>query len=187
MNSFTRILSQGDLRSDGLANEVARLVCEHPDLLPDLMEALDSPDSSVRGHAADALEKVSRSYPREVTVFLPRIIRAARNDSVAMVRWHLAMVLGHLSISSEIISRVKETLLSLLEDGSPFVRSWAIASLCIIAKNSPEHAASITRRIAHLTGDSSASVAKRAQIALRVLSNPDTPLPMTWVKSAHVH
>jgi HEAT repeat protein len=186
MNSFTRILSTGDLRSDGFANEVARIVSEHPAHLPDLMEALVSADPSVRGHAADALEKVSRSCPSEVAVFLPSIIRLARNDNVAMVRWHLAMVLGHLSIVSQTVSEAKRTLLALLTDGSPFVRSWAITSLCIIAKNSPGHADSIIHRIAPLSSDSSAAVAKRAHTDLRVLSNPESPLPKTWVKSPHI-
>jgi len=183
MNSFTRILSEGDLRSDGFANEVARIVSEQPALLPDLMEALVSSDASVRGHAADALEKVARCCQTEVSVFLPGIIRSARNDSVAMVRWHLAMILGYLSTAPGIVPEAKRTLLALLKDESPFVRSWAVTSLCIIAKNSPSHVDSITKRIASLISDPSAAVAKRAQTALRVLSNPSSPLPKTWVKS----
>jgi HEAT repeat protein len=186
MNNFTRILSEGDLRCDGFANEVARIVSEHPAFLPDLMEALVSLDPSVRGHAADALEKVARICPNEVVVFLPRIISSAINDRVAMVRWHLAMVLGHLSIASDDISEAKRTLLTLLKDDSPFVKSWAITSLCIIAKNFPDQIDLITKRIARLTCDSSAAVAKRAQTALQVLSDPGAPLPKTWVKSPHI-
>lgn len=185
MNSFTRILSEGDLRSDGFANEVARIVTEHPALLPELIDALDSCDPSVRGHAADALEKVSRSCPSEVAVFLSSIVRAAQNDNIAMVRWHLAMILGHLSITPQIITEAMRTLLALLKDNSAFVRSWTITSLCIIAKNYPDHSESIIQRIAPLTSDSSAAVSKRAQTAIRVLSNPDSPLPKTWVKSPH--
>jgi HEAT repeat protein len=186
MNNFTRTLSEGDLRSDGFANEVARIVSEQPALLPDLIEALVSSNPSVRGHAADALEKVSRTCPREVLVFLPLIISSAIHDKVAMVRWHLAMVLGHLSIVAHDLSELKKTLLVLLKDNSPFVRSWAITSLCILAKNSPGQDNSLAKRIAFLTSDSSAAVSKRAQTALRVLSDADVPLPKTWVKSSYV-
>jgi HEAT repeat protein len=186
MNNFTRILADGDLRSDGFANEVAQIVSEQPSFLPDLMEALVSANPSVRGHAADSLEKVARYCPNEVVVFLPRIIRSALNDKVAMVRWHLAMVLGRVSIALPDISQVKHTLLTLLKDESAFVRSWAITSLCIIAKNSPSPAASITKRIAELISDPSTAVAKRARTALQILRNPAVPLPKTWVKSSHV-
>ena len=75
------------------------------------MEALVYSDPSVRGHAADALEKVSRTCPRQVIAFLPRIVNSALNDKVAMVRWHLAMVLGHLSLVLQDISEVKKTFL----------------------------------------------------------------------------
>jgi HEAT repeat protein len=82
------------------------------------------------------------------------------------------------------LSEVKETLLVLLKDGSPFVRSWAITSLCLIAKHSPSQVDSIVKRIALLTSDSSPAVAKRTRTALYVLSDPEVPLPKTWVKSS---
>ena len=185
MNGFTRTLSEGDLRSDGFANEVARIVSEQPALLPDLVEALSSSDPSVRGHAADALEKVARIRPREVLAFLTRILSSAVHDEVAMVRWHLAMVLGHLSTVAHDLSGARRTLLSLLKDESAFVRSWAITSLCILARNSPAQARSTAAKIAPLTSDPSPAVAVRARTALRLLSDPRTPLPKGWVKSSH--
>lgn len=149
------------------------------------MEALVYSDPSVRGHAADALEKVSRTCPRQVIAFLPRIVNSALNDKVAMVRWHLAMVLGHLSLVLQDISEVKKTLFALLKDDSPFVRSWAITSLCMIAKNSPDEVKDIAKRIALLTPDLSIAVSKRAQTALQILSDASAPLPKTWVKSSY--
>jgi HEAT repeat protein len=184
MSSFTRTLSEGDLRSDGFAGEVARLVVEQPALLPDLMEALAASDPSVRGHAADALEKVARHRPREVRAFLPRILRSAVQDDVAMVRWHLAMVLGHLSGVLQDVTGAKRTLLLLLKDESAFVRSWAVTSLCIIARQFPSHSRSIAAKIVPLASDSSAAVAKRARTALRLLADPGASLPKTWIKSS---
>jgi HEAT repeat protein len=186
MNSFTRTLSEGSLNSDGFANEVARIVVEQPALLPDLIDALFSTNPTVRGHAADALEKVARTCPRAVVAFLPRIVSSATKDKLAMVRWHLAMVLGHLAIVAQDKSEYQQTLLVLLKDDSPFVRSWAITSLCIIAKHSPSQVKSIAKRIAPLTSDSSIAVSKRAQTALRVLSDANAPLPKTWIKSSYV-
>jgi HEAT repeat protein len=186
MNSFTRILSAGSLSSDGYANEVARMVIEQPALLTDLIEALYLADQTVCGHAADALEKVARSCPGEVIAFLPRIISSAMYDNLAMVRWHMAMVLGHLSIVAQDKSEIQQILLRMLKDDSPFVKSWAIVSLCIIAKDSPDQVETIVQSIAGLLSDSSIAVSKRAQIALRVLLDEDAPLPKTWVKSTYV-
>lgn len=63
ITSFTELLALGDLRSDGFANEVVRIVSENLELRPALMEALASGDPVVRGHAADALEKLARQHP----------------------------------------------------------------------------------------------------------------------------
>lgn len=59
-------LSEGDLRSDGDANLVAEFVRLRLEVLPDLVQALAFGSLVVRGHAADALEKVARSEPEAV-------------------------------------------------------------------------------------------------------------------------
>jgi HEAT repeat protein len=187
MSIFLTTLSEGDLRTDGFANEVARIVAENPALLPELVEALHASDPAVRGHAADALEKVARTKIRDVAAFLPDILRSALEDDVGMVRWHLAMVLGYLAVIPEMGPTAAQALLALLADRSAFVRAWAITSLCLLARNAPARTEAILQGIAPLAADSSAAVAKRAQTALRLLSDPDEPLPKTWVKSSHHH
>jgi len=57
---FREMLAVGDLRSDGLASEVAGLVLARPELLADLVSLLGDVHPAMRGHAADALERVSR-------------------------------------------------------------------------------------------------------------------------------
>jgi HEAT repeat protein len=182
MATLTQWLSEGDLTTDGRANEVAELVASHPELFPDLAEALTHPDPAVRGHAADALEKVVRSRPEWALEYLPELRRAAVADPVAMVRWHLAMALGHLAGFSETLDPSARTLEHLLGDPSATVRSWALTSLCIIARHGPGRSARITRLISGLTEDSSASVRKRAQRAVEALTDPDRPLPKGWAK-----
>jgi len=92
----------------------------------------------VRGHAADALEKTARSHPEWVLEYLPALRRAAIADPVAMVRWHLAMVFGHLAGFSETRGPSCQTLEQLLHDRSATVRSWAVTSLCIIGRMMPK-------------------------------------------------
>jgi hypothetical protein len=114
--------------------------------------------------------------------YLSDVIRLARQDETPMVRWHMAMVLGHVSAIPAAIPEAKRVLLALLNDASPFVRSWAITSLTVIAQRAPRSAAAIARAIAPLASDSSAAVAKRAQTALRALTDPKFRLPRSWLK-----
>ncbi len=177
-----RWLAEGDLRSDGLARQVADLVVANPAMWDDLLEALFAGDEVVRGHAADAVERVSRVQPALLTSIIPHLARVARRDPVPMVRWHLAMVLGNLANEKSNAATCARTLLALLEDPSPFVRSWAISGLCQVARIFPARSGRILAAIALRTADPSIAVRHRAAKALSVLSDPRRPLPSTWVK-----
>ena len=186
MNTILDWLAIGDLTSDGQADEVAALVSENIQLLPDLIDALNNSNNVVRGHAADALEKIARRHPHVVAAHLPVLLVASRKDPVPMVRWHLAMVLGHLATVIQDGNEVVETLAGLLGDESTFVQSWAIASLCIFARLHPAFAPRITQDISDLSRSSSAAVRTRVRVALAVLADPAAPFPKGWIKSAHV-
>lgn len=184
--TFRRWLAQGDLRSDGQANEVADMVARRPDLLTDLVDALASGDPATRGHAADALEKVARVHPDGLAPYLPSLIHMASHDEVGMVRWHLAMILGHTAMHSETIGPARDALLELLSDRNALVRSWAITSLCIIGRLHPEHAPQIVESFSRMRRDRSAAVAKRARRAVELMTTPTLPFPKGWVKSPRI-
>jgi len=57
------LLTGGDCRSIGRADEVAAAVLQSPKLFPQLMTGLWSTDSLVKMRAADAVEKISREKP----------------------------------------------------------------------------------------------------------------------------
>jgi hypothetical protein len=50
-----------------------------------------------------------------------------------VVRWHLAMLLVNLELSTNETDKVISTLYILLKDKSVFVKSWAISGLTILA------------------------------------------------------
>jgi HEAT repeat protein len=185
-STFVRWLGRGDLRSDGQANEVAALVTQQPELLPDLVDALRSGDPATRGHAADALEKFARSHPGALEAFLPSLISAATRDEVGMVRWHLAMVFGHTAMISETVDASTEALLELLTDKNALVRSWAITSLCIISRLHSKHTRAIVEAVSRMKRDRSAAVAKRASRAIELMTIPALPFPKGWIKSRHI-
>ena len=185
-SSFKRWLAQGDLRSDGQANEVAELVSRRPELLPDLMDALTSGDDATRGHAADALEKFARSNPHDLAEYLPMLAKAATRDHVGMVRWHLAMILGHTAMLAETLDEAETALLQLLRDRNALVRSWSITSLCIVSRLHASRTPTIVEAVSRLLGDQSAAVVKRAGRALEVMTVPSLPFPKGWIKSKHI-
>lgn len=183
MNQILEWLSGGDLRSDGLANEAAEAVLQNPNLFDDLYEGLFSPDDVIRGRTADALEKVGRQRPDLLIPHLEDMAEISSTDQVPMVKMHLAMIFGHLAFYEGQIDVLRSALLNLLEDESVFARSWAISSLCIIARVYPAECDRIINHIALLREDSSAAIRSRVRKALNLLTNEDARFPKGWIKS----
>jgi len=183
VSSIAEWLSSGDLRSDGAANEVAALVLQNPDMIADLMAGLHQADKVVRGHAADALEKVARTSPELIVGHVDSIMDMAMHDQVAMVRWHLAMILGYLTIYESYVENITNTLLALLADESVFVKSWSIVSLCIVARGHPQYGSEILTQIERFKQSKSAAIRTKVRQALGLLLNPGQPFPKGWIKS----
>lgn len=183
MNQIIEWLAIGDLRSDGQANQVAAMVLAQPVIFPDLMEALTHEDDVVRGHAADALEKISREMPELLIPQIQHLIRAARTETVPMVRWHLAMVFGSLAHERALAEMIIPLLIDMLGDESPFVKTWATSSLVIWGRRYLQWQPEIIERLLPLSRDASIAVRHRAEKAIRLLMNPHLPLPSGWVKS----
>jgi len=183
MNQILEWLSGGDLRSDGLADEVAAAVLKSPDLFDDLYAGLSESDDVIRGRTADALEKISRQRPDLIAAHLPEVIDLSRSDQVPMVKMHLAMIFGHLALYEELIDILQSALFDLLEAESVFAKSWAIVSLCIIGRMYPQKSTRIVNRISQLQGDKSVAIRSRAGKALNILTNPSASFPKGWIKS----
>ncbi len=183
MNQIIEWLSIGDLRSDGQANEVAAMALAQPIIFPDLLEGLTDKNDVVRGHAADALEKVSREMPELFIPELARLIQVVRTEAVPMVRWHLAMIFGNLAHDHILTDPVIPTLLDMLGDESAFVKSWCISSLVIWGRCYPEWRQTIIEGLTLLTRDASIAVRHRAEKAIRLLLNERLPMPAGWMKS----
>ena len=179
------MLAAGDLRSDGLSREAAELVLHTPRLIYELVDVLLTGSPAARGHAADAIERVSRIRQQLVAPFMPKLLSLAAVDGVAMVRWHLAMLLTNQAESVGAARRVAPVLISQLSDRSAFVRSWAISGLCIIAKRYPTMKDRLLPELHSMNRDPMISVRHRAWMAIRVLEEEGTPIPDTWVKATH--
>jgi HEAT repeat protein len=186
MNSLLRRLEGGDLRSDGDGDPVARTVLQRPRLFQRLYDGLHESSDVVRGRSAHALELVARARPDLLLPRLPELLQLAERDRVAMVRWHIAMILGHLAAEQLDASLVVRVLLRLLGDPSAFVRSWSITSLTIFGRLVAGRRGVITRRIAERLQDPSIAVRRRAEFALEALRSGESAVPRGWVKSTVV-
>ena len=186
MNTLLEWLQGGDLRSDGAANQAVEAVLKNKNLIKDLIEGLDQADDVVRGRSMDALEKVARSRPDLVHPYFPGILTKVKSDQVMMVRMHAAMLYGHMAVYEDCAHQAVPQLLEMLDDRVTFSRSWAIASLCIIAWKYPQYHVEVSNRIAALTTDSSAAICTRARKAMEVLASADKPFPKGWIKSEKI-
>ena len=185
-NHLLGMLSGGDLRSDGLSNEVADIVLANDALFDDLFDGLVEENDVVRGRASDALEKIARSQPDLFVNRLPELVSAGKTDAVAMVRWHMAMILGHLLGCEEAVDSIYSGLRAMLHDSSVFTRSWVIVSLTMTGRLYPEFVDEITMIISELQWDGSAAIRTRVRTALAVLADSSLPFPSGWNKSEHI-
>lgn len=186
MNQMLTWLSGGDLRSDGLSNEAADFVLQNPELFDELYEGLREKDDVVRGRAADALEKTARTRPDLFIDRVSHLIELSRRDEVPMVRWHIAMILGHLAVYEDLVDQLAMALLNLLQDQSVFVKSWAITGLTIMGIKVPRWEDRIVNEISLLQKDRSAATRTRARKALHVLTVEGASFPDGWIKSPHL-
>ncbi|MFC1922055.1 hypothetical protein ACFLY4_02100 [Chloroflexota bacterium] len=187
MNEILVWLSGGDLRSDGLADEVSAAVLQNPALFDDLYAGLSESDDVIRGRTADALEKVSRQRPDLIAAHILELVDLSSSDQVPMVKMHLAMIFGHMALYEELIDILQSALLDLLEAESVFAKSWAIVSLCIIGRIYPQKSDRIVNRISQLQADSSIAIRSRAGKALNILTNPNVTFPQGWIKSEMIN
>jgi len=185
-SGILRNLSAGSLQDDGLADEVVEAVLSDNTLFGEVYDAPLESNDVVRAHAVDAIEKITRLRPDLLAGRLSELCRISLNDEIPMVRWHMAMVLGHLAYREENRDEIRPALLRLLEDPSVFVKSWAIVSLSILGKLYREERGEILEHLSRHQGDPSVAVSSKVRKAARVLSADSEKIPGGWVKSAFV-
>lgn len=150
MNVIARWLAEGDLTSDGRANEVANVILNNPIKFGQFLDCFDSDDPVVRGHAADAAEKIAREKPEVFLPYMHIFFRIALEDPVGLVKQHLAMLFGHMALFSELVDPSLVALSELLDSPHIFTKNWAMTSLCIIAKLHPQYQPRVMGEIAQI-------------------------------------
>jgi HEAT repeat protein len=130
-------LEGGDRRSIGRSDHVAAMVSKNPRLFPDLIAGLWSEDPLVRMRAADAAEKVTRTKRPWLQPFKKELLGLMVEAAEQELRWHLAVIVPRLALSTAQRHQAISTFARYLEDRSSIVRTFALQGLADLAQDDP--------------------------------------------------
>ena len=166
LREITNLLSGGDRRSLGRSGEVAKLVTQNPELLPQLVALLRHDERVVAIRAADVLEKVQARLPEELFApFKSEFVSLALSTTQPEMRWHLAQMLPRLCLSRSQRRAVVRILESYFADRSAIVRAFALQAVVNLARRDPTLHSLARERIEKAMQGSAAERA-RARIVL---------------------
>ena len=134
-NKILSLLQGGDRRTTGRADEVATMISEAPELFPELIAGMWSPDPLVRMRAADATEKVTRTHPELLQSHKQELLGLLAEAQQQELRWHLAAMVPRLQLSHKQRQVVIASLESYLADRSSIVRTFALQGLAELAED----------------------------------------------------
>jgi hypothetical protein len=122
-------LAGGDRRSVGRANGLVKILERQPNLLPEVVREMWSPDPVVAMRAADAVEKVSRKQAGALRRFKKELLGLAAETQQQELRWHLAAIVPRLQLSPAERRQAATTISRYLEDKSSIVKTFALQGL----------------------------------------------------------
>jgi hypothetical protein len=174
MHSILKKLVGGTRRSLGHTNQIVTEVLSRPRLFSHLVAALTSDDEVLRMRAADAIEKISAQRPDFLGPFKKNLFALAAGSAAPSlqqeVRWHLALILPRLKLTSTERALTTDLLFEYLRDKSIIVKTHALQSLADLAASDP-HLKLRVLPILHATAETgSAAQRARARKLLQWLS-----------------
>jgi hypothetical protein len=132
--SIAGILKGGDRRSIGKANQVAKLVLAEPKRFAELVKCLWDEDPIVRMRAADAAEKITVTQPELLNPHKQELLGLLAEAEQIELRWHLALMVPRLALTSPETQRAAVSLQRYLEDRSSIVKTFALQGLADLAR-----------------------------------------------------
>jgi len=131
--NILELLTGGDRRSIGRADEVAAAVSKNLALFPALMKGWWSEDPLVRMRTADATEKITRNKPHLLGPYRRELLGLMAEAKQRELRWHLAAMVPRLPLDVKERRVASSLLRSYLEDDSSIVKTSALQALADLA------------------------------------------------------
>jgi hypothetical protein len=169
--SIAPMLKGGDRRSIGKANHIAKLVLLEPNRFAELLECLWDEDPIVRMRAADAAEKVTVTRPELLNPHKRELLGLLAEAEQIELRWHLALMVPRLALTSPERQRAVTSLQRYLEDRSSIVKTLALQGLADLALQDASLRELAKQAIEESLRTGTAAMKARARKLLKELKN----------------
>jgi hypothetical protein len=135
MKQFVKLLSGGDLRSNGRSND-AVLKVRNEDDFDELFKCLFYENRVVRMRAGDAIEKITFQYPSYLQTHKTALMDLCCTIKDKELKWHLALLISRLELTDKEKEIAWQTLTAWATDKteSKIVRVNSIQALYEIAE-----------------------------------------------------
>ena len=114
---FDQLLSGGDLRSIGNSNTAVTSVHNQSDF-DELFQCMLGDDRLIAMRAADAVEKITAHHPEYLRSHTDDLLQLAQTENHKEVLWHLALLIGRISLNEREFQLVIKLLISWVNDKS---------------------------------------------------------------------
>jgi len=169
--AIATMLRGGDRRSIGKANQIAKLVLSEPKHFSELLKCLWDENPIVRMRAADAAEKVTLVRPELLNPHKRELLGLLVEAEQIELRWHLALMIPRLTLSTLEKARAAAALQRYLEDRSSIVKTFALQGLADLARQDTSLRESTRRILEESLQTGTAAMKARARKLLKELQN----------------
>lgn len=166
-DSIRQMLSGGDRRSPGRADEVVELMKAQPRRVKQLVECLWNNNPCVCMRAADATEKLTRTQPELLQRYKASLLGLMAEAKQKEVRWHLAVTIPRLHLTPSECQRVAELLEGYLDDRSSIVKTCAMQGLSDLTRQDNSLRPPVMEMLRLLTRTGTPAMRARGRILLK--------------------
>ena len=161
--AFSSLLSGGDRRSVGRANDAASLAIQQPERFPELIACLWSEDPVIRMRAADAAEKASARSPGLLQPFKAELLGLLLEAQQQELRWHLAQMIPRLDLTAPERRRAAAVFRSYLKESGSLVRTSGLQALAELSEDDPRLRSEVLQLIEQALRTGTAAMKARAR------------------------
>ena len=173
--SIRAMLAPGRALEAGRSWEVVELVEGQPRRLAQIVECLWDDDAGVASRAADVLERVTRTRPRQAQKWKEPLLGLMAETALKKVRWNLALVVPRLKLTAPECRRVAAILHGYLDDASSIVKTTALHGLADLTRQDPAQLPEVMDLL-RVTGRSgTAAMRARSRILLKAFESGRKP------------
>lgn len=131
----------GDPRSIKGVDKVVKFVLKNPTKLNELFDCVNSNDDIVRMRASDALEKICKQKPDWFVKYKDQLLNDWPKIKQASVQWHLAQILGEISLNEDETKQAINILLNHFK----ITNDWIVINLSLKSLASFTRKGSLTK------------------------------------------